>query len=119
MADQTISIIGGPSRYEIQAAVFDIEHFRLVAFKFKMNGKKGFAKVMISGATQGNREIEEWRLSWYFLPNGEETVKARMVPMSLTYSSWARQGIIFAVDSKTLTGNHATPNVVDLITWEP
>jgi hypothetical protein len=119
MANQTVMITGGPSRFHLMTSVFDIDTFRLLNFKFELaDGRTGSADVFIDGATQGNKTVEEWHLNGYFMPQGVDTPMKNMIPTKFTYSSKLRRGMIFSVDCRTLVGHHPAPDLLDLITWE-
>ena len=119
MANQSVMIVGGPSRFHLMTSVFDIDTFRLLNFKFELaDGRKGSADVFIDGAIQGNKAVEEWHLTGYFMPQGVKTPMKNMIPTKFTYSSRLRRGIIFSTDRETLVGRHPAPEVLDLITWE-
>ena len=120
MANEYILFVcSGPNRFELQAAVFDIEHPRLTKLTFsKRVGEteiRGTAQVWMSGAEQGNRGIEGWHIKGFFVPRGMKTPRGSMIQFGGEYSTHLRSGTIFT-DGLPLVGQPNDPN--NLIDWD-
>lgn len=123
MASNTsFPIFDGPSRFALQAAVFDLENPRLLRFRlrsrFSSHGATyGFADVWVAGATQGHTQLEEWRLTGWFMPDGlEETKMGDTVGFEANYSSRSRRGVIY-IHPTSINGKLV--KVGSLVGWEP